>query len=172
MEPSEWNPYKPPSAASGDSPGEPAPGAPDASRWTRLAAALVDGFINLALVLPLQYAAGVFDERADPVIPPALGTVFWTLLSIVGWLAVNGSLLRHNAQTVGKKLFRIQVVEVGNERPAPFQKLVFIRYLPVTVLSMTPVVGGFLALADVVTIFRADRRCLHDHLAGTRVIQL
>jgi hypothetical protein len=33
-------------------------------------------------------------------------------------------------------------------------------------------VGTFLVLVDVLFIFRKDRRCVHDHIAGTRVVNL
>ena len=39
-------------------------------------------------------------------------------------------------------------------------------------VAQIPYIGAFLILADVLCIFREDRRCLHDHLAGTRVIDL
>jgi hypothetical protein len=38
------------------------------------------------------------------------------------------------------------------------------------VVAMIPVVGGLISLVDIVLIFRRDRRCLHDHIAGTRVL--
>ena len=34
-----------------------------------------------------------------------------------------------------------------------------------------PKVGGVLALADILFVFRDDRRCLHDQIAGTRVVE-
>ena len=37
---------------------------------------------------------------------------------------------------------------------------------------MIPVIGSFLGLLDVLFIFRQDRRCLHDMVAGTEVISL
>ena len=35
-----------------------------------------------------------------------------------------------------------------------------------------PVVGILLRLVDILAIFRPDRRCIHDHLAKTKVIDL
>jgi uncharacterized RDD family membrane protein YckC len=31
--------------------------------------------------------------------------------------------------------------------------------------------GGLLAVVDVLFVFRRDRRCLHDLVAGTRVVR-
>ena len=38
-------------------------------------------------------------------------------------------------------------------------------------ITAIPVAGGIFALADLLFIFREDRRCLHDHIAGTRVVR-
>ncbi|MOA70690.1 RDD family protein [compost metagenome] len=46
------------------------------------------------------------------------------------------------------------------------------RYLVWWLLAYVPIVGMFLVLVDYLFIFRADRRCLHDRLAATRVVQL
>jgi hypothetical protein len=40
----------------------------------------------------------------------------------------------------------------------------------VTIVSAVPVVGPVLVLADALWIFRADRRCLHDRIADTVVV--
>ena len=37
--------------------------------------------------------------------------------------------------------------------------------------SMVPMLGGFASLVDALCIFREDRRCIHDLIAGTRVIE-
>jgi hypothetical protein len=46
------------------------------------------------------------------------------------------------------------------------------RLLPLWLVQMIPVIGSFLGLLDVLFIFRQDRRCLHDMIAGTEVISL
>jgi hypothetical protein len=43
------------------------------------------------------------------------------------------------------------------------------RYLPVQVVGSIPVLGMFASLVDVLFIFRDDRRCVHDLIAGTQV---
>jgi uncharacterized RDD family membrane protein YckC len=40
------------------------------------------------------------------------------------------------------------------------------------VLQQIPVVNFILPLLDALFIFREDRRCIHDLIAGTKVIQL
>ncbi|MEA2700447.1 MAG: hypothetical protein QOI66_4718, partial [Myxococcales bacterium] len=38
------------------------------------------------------------------------------------------------------------------------------------IISAIPYLGGLYALVDALFIFRDDRRCIHDLIAGTRVI--
>ena len=40
------------------------------------------------------------------------------------------------------------------------------------ILGQLPLVGGFIGLIDALLIFREEKNCLHDDLAGTRVILL
>jgi len=39
-------------------------------------------------------------------------------------------------------------------------------------VSLIPYAGSFVALLDVLFIFRRDQRCIHDHLAGTVVVKI
>jgi uncharacterized RDD family membrane protein YckC len=59
-----------------------------------------------------------------------------------------------------------------DNRVPPFYQLITQRYLTQWVAGMVPVIGLFLRLVDVLAIFRPDRRCIHDHLAKTKVIDL
>jgi hypothetical protein len=37
--------------------------------------------------------------------------------------------------------------------------------------TVVPYLGAIFHMVDCLTIFREDRRCLHDHIAGTRVVR-
>ncbi len=45
-----------------------------------------------------------------------------------------------------------------------------LRYLPTQVIVAIPVVGALYALVDALFIFGAEQRCLHDLIAGTKVV--
>jgi uncharacterized RDD family membrane protein YckC len=49
--------------------------------------------------------------------------------------------------------------------------LILKRYLPISVVSVIPVVGPLLTLIDILFIFRSDRRCVHDLIADTQVLE-
>ncbi len=89
----------------------------------------------------------------------------------LAFLAINGYLLRRYGQTIGKRILGIAIVTMDNRVP-PFTPLIVQRYLTQWVAGQLPLIGAMLLLADVLAMFRPDRRCIHDHLARTKVIDL
>ncbi len=60
---------------------------------------------------------------------------------------------------------------VGMEQDSvPAGKLYGLRYFVFHVLAQLPGIN-LIMIIDPLLIFRSDRRCLHDHLAGTQVIR-
>jgi uncharacterized RDD family membrane protein YckC len=136
-----------------------------AARSTRLIAALLDGLIWGLAVLVVGVISNVTGFRAvddDPTTSMAgLALFAWYLLLFVVYvwqLAARG-------QTPGKRLLAIRIVRLDGSR-ASFGHVVVLRTLLAGLLWLVP---GF-ALVDPLFIFRADRRCLHDLLAGTKVV--
>jgi uncharacterized RDD family membrane protein YckC len=141
-----------------------------ATRLSRLGAALIDMVISVILTLPILFYSGALDDfsaTAQREFPQAL---IWSAVGAAVWLAANSVLLTRSAQTIGKMLLGIQVVNVSDGKPAAFSRLVVWRFLPTLLVPLLPYVGDLLAFLDVAFIFRKDGRCLHDHLAGTRVV--
>ena len=46
-----------------------------------------------------------------------------------------------------------------------------LRLVPIHLISQVPFAGGFVGLADSLFIFRQDKRCIHDLIAGTKVVE-
>lgn len=145
--------------------------APLAGRWARLGSSMIDGLLSMLVILPLQWNFGVFDgfPKIKPLAPT--DTALWGIGGFALWLAIHGYFLATRSQTVGKRLVGIQIVNISDGQRAPFGKLVLMRYLPVSLIAHIPIVGGILNLVDVLFIFRDDRRCVHDLIAGTRVVE-
>ena len=74
-------------------------------------------------------------------------------------------LLATSGQTIGKKLLMIRIVSTGGKLPGFLQAVVLRNWLRV-VFSFIP----FFGIIDFLFIFADSRRCLHDYLAGTKVI--
>jgi uncharacterized RDD family membrane protein YckC len=164
------NPFEPPRSEWATDSARPGPsGVELAGLGTRLAAALLDTVILLAMLMPLQFAFGVYDGFPKVKLDH-LDNALWALGGFTLWIALNGYLIAKQGQTLGKRIFGIQIVNVADTRPASFSKIVFLRALPIQIVAMIPFVGTVAAFVDPLMIFRKDRRCLHDHIAGTRVV--
>lgn len=90
---------------------------------------------------------------------------------IICFFLLHGFLLYQYGQTIGKRILGIAIVTMDNQKPV-FTMLILQRYISQWLMGMVPVIGLLLRLADILFIFRADKRCIHDHLAKTKVIDL
>ena len=106
------------------------------------------------------------------------------LLAIASYLLLNGYLLWHRGQTLGKALLGIAVIRTPADLtglpdgtfefvPATFWKLVCIRalFFPLLFVGIVPYFT-ILPLLDQLFIFGRQRRCLHDWISGTLVIRV
>jgi uncharacterized RDD family membrane protein YckC len=162
------NPYLPPAADLADEPGVHGDGLA-ATRGQRLKAAVVDGVINAILIFPMMYVFGALDfaKRAQT---PFLFMLGMMVVGFLIFILVHGHFLKRDGQTLGKKIVGIKIVDLDNGVPR-FSRIIFARYLPVSAVALIPVAGNLLPLVDSLFIFRSDRRCIHDLIAGTKVVQ-
>jgi len=167
----EQNPYRSPEARIVD---QTAAASDLAGLGERLAAALRDGLVLVVITLPLMYFGGyfraVFDAAAVGAQPPFTLVLTWAGIGLAIFLLVQGYPLATWGQTWGKRILGIRIADLQGGRPS-FATLLLRRYLPMQVASMIPLVGVLLVWADILMIFRSDRRCAHDLVAGTRVVK-
>jgi uncharacterized RDD family membrane protein YckC len=181
---SQYDPYRPPEFDEGPMPQAAADTAiVPATRAERLGAALIDGLVQIMVLLPIQVAYVVYRFPGSELglrrwsrtfiraqtQPHQLG---WWVVSALLYLALHGYLLARSGQSIGKRLVGIRIVNFVDGKQTPFAKIVGLRVIPKLLLSLVPKVGGFATIIDDLIIFRGDRRCLHDHLAGTMVIKV
>lgn len=142
-----------------------------AGRWARLGGSLIDGFLILAIVFPVAYLIGYFQEAAAQETTLAENLML-SFLGVVVFVILNGYLLAKNGQSIGKLIVGTRIVSVHDGRILPFGKVIGLRYLPFWIVSNVPFVGQLItALIDPLLIFRDDKRCLHDLVAGTKVFK-
>ncbi|MCH8309588.1 MAG: RDD family protein [Chloroflexi bacterium] len=122
-----------------------------ANRSSRLLAAIVDILIILG-----PYFALVF--------------IFLPLafVYVVAVAVVQAVLLTTAGQTVGKKALNIRIVKVNTGRNGGFVPNVLLRAILNGLLGFIPIYS----FVDILFIFRADRRCIHDLIAGTVVVKV
>jgi len=87
------------------------------------------------------------------------------------YLVLNGYLLHKRGQTIGKWALGIKIVSLHNEKILPLWKVFFVRYVPQVLVAMIPLAGSILILINDLFIFRKNKRCVHDYIAGTKVIR-
>lgn len=145
-----------------------------AERGTRLGAAIVDGLILIALLLPMMFLGGYFSTAmtaAQNGQQVGFGTtLLWALIGFIVFVAVQYVPLNANGQTWGKKFLGIKIVDLAGAKPT-IGSLLSKRYLPWHAGVNIPFIGPLLGLVNVLMIFRSDRRCGHDLIAGTKVVK-
>jgi uncharacterized RDD family membrane protein YckC len=140
-----------------------------ASRFKRLCGAIIDSSIAMAVVVPVVIEMGLFESLSKGL---PLSLEQRVLLFCLGWgtfLLFNGYLLVQRGQTIGKLVVKTKIVDLKGNLVG-LGKLLPLRYLALGMVSQLPFVGGLVGLLNVLMIFGSNRRCLHDYLAGTVVV--
>ena len=137
----------------------------NAYRSDRFLAAIIDGTLQLILTIPLIIFFGIEGFKT-----PSLNLIIYTFLyGITLTLVLHGYLLFFYGQTIGKRITGIRIENIDGTK-AGFSKIIFVRYLPMSLLSLIPVVGRMIpGLFDPLFIFGKKRKCLHDYIARTKV---
>jgi len=155
-----------------------------ASLGKRFLAFFLDGFFMVVALLMVMQSMGLLEPTTTQDVQAAQaellkrlatlsdGQKFMLAISpILIFFVLHGFLLQQFGQTLGKRIMGIAIVTMDNQRPAFIQLIVW-RYISQWLAGQVPVVGVFLRLADILAIFRPGHRCIHDHLARTKVIDL
>lgn len=145
-----------------------------AGRGVRLGAAIIDTILLMLLLMPAMYVGGYFEAAMSAGMKgeqvPFTLVMLWAVIGFVAFIVLQAYPLNQNGQTWGKKLLGIKIVDLDGNKP-PLGKLLALRYLPVQMVVNVPMIGPLAGLVNVLFIFRDDRRCVHDLIAGTRVVQ-
>ncbi len=141
-----------------------------ASRWARLGAVMLDSLVLGLPFVVFMYGTDYWDRAIKQEI--TVQEQFITFLIGLGaYFVVNGYLLAKRGQTIGKFTLGIKIVSSENSQLLPLWKLIFLRYLPESLIGYIPIVGLLLFTINALFIFRKDKRCIHDFIAGTKVIK-
>ena len=134
-----------------------------AGRGTRLGAVVIDALIYGVPMILMAILAPVLARGGD------IGPIFFFLigLSIIGIFLYQLMLLSRDGQTLGKKAVGIRIVKKDTGENGGFVSNVLLRIIVNGLLGIIPLYG----LVDILFIFREDRRCIHDMIAGTVVVR-
>jgi uncharacterized RDD family membrane protein YckC len=142
-----------------------------ANRMQRFLAAMIDGFLGMTVSIPLFNHYGIWDLMQTGGEIPTKVSIIMTAYSLIMFFVLHGLLLHRYGQTLGKRLMGLAIVMADGQRPS-FNHLILNRYLPQWIAGLVPMVGPLLSMIDVLFIFRDDKRCVHDLIADTKVINL
>lgn len=161
----DFNPYAAPSehVDREASPGVEAVAEPLASLGHRFLGFVVDYLLMVGAFLPgtLLFLSEPHRELALPVMA----------ITCLPFMVAQTWLISSTGQSIGKKLLKIKIVTMTGELPGFVRGVLLRSWLPAA-LSAIPMVGSVVALTDALMILRHDRRTMHDHIAGTTVIQV
>jgi uncharacterized RDD family membrane protein YckC len=131
-----------------------------ASRGSRFVANLVD---NLVVFAPFLGGIVLGILVGEDALVALVG------LGLLGMLAMAGYqlyLASQSGQTLGKRMMDIRVVRTDGS-PVDLARILFLRNLVPFVVNA---VCNLFNLIDALFILAEDRRCLHDHIADTKVV--
>jgi uncharacterized RDD family membrane protein YckC len=162
-----------------------------AERGTRLWAASIDGILISIPLLPVMVVgiyygvqtqmgiaqAGVGDNATQlpsigvsELMMVLAGAAVLGLLGALGIAVYQWVLISRTGQSLGKKWTGIRIERLDGSR-IDFGSGVFMRNWLPKLIGAVPYLGAVFHLLDCLFIFRDDRRCIHDHIAGTRVVR-
>ena len=146
-----------------------------AERGTRLGAIIVDYLLALASMLPAGVVASflLFTNRDNFQSEESkwmlIGSLCMMGLMVLGFAIYQMYLISTTGQSLAKRWMGIKIVRLDGS-PVGFVHGVLLRSFVIGALGGIPFVGWIVGIVDPLMIFGEERRCLHDHIAGTRVI--
>ena len=135
-----------------------------ASPWKRLAAV----FFNTCIFLMIFIFMSVFVSSSDEenIIFQILSIISILLLILLG--IIQMVLLTIRGQSIGKIIMGVKIVKVNTYENGRFITNVLLRVIVNGLLRTIPLYG----MVDILLIFSEKNRCIHDHIAGTIVVDL
>jgi len=130
-----------------------------AGRGSRLAAVIIDGIIYGGSFVFLAISAALLRDMVF--------VIFVALAIPVAIFIYQMVLLTKYGQTLGKKALGIRIVKMDTQENGGFVPNVLLRLVVNGLLGLIP----FYSIVDILFIFGSDRRCIHDWIAGTQVIE-
>lgn len=148
-----------------------------ATRVERLLGALIDGGVVLVpsglVYVILAIVLGLFGLDSTTFLGRTILNIVASVCGMALFLAINFRFLK-TGQTIGKLVIGTRIVAEDGSL-IPIDQLIVKRYLTIwgasVVLSIIPYIG-IIMIVDPLMIFRENHKCLHDELAGSKVISL
>jgi uncharacterized RDD family membrane protein YckC len=132
-----------------------------ASRANRFMAKLLDSVILYSPVLMFLFPLSKYYQ-----IVTAIYFMIWAFAIYI----VQCTLLSVNGQTIGKRYFKIRIIDYKTKGNPGFVKCVILRSVVMGIISS--IFLKIFLFIDGLFIFKKNKRCLHDLLANTEVVSV
>ncbi len=135
---------------------------------TRLGAAIVDGlFMGLpAGILIAIFAFGSVADGGEGISSAMMFGGIWVMIAVV----IQCALVASHSASLGKKILEIKIVRMDGS-DISWARWLFLRQGITGLIGQIPVAGAIFTLVDTLMIFGAERRCIHDQIADTKVVK-
>ena len=84
---------------------------------------------------------------------------------------IQGYLITTRGQSIGKIVMSLRIVNSIDGTNPGFIKAFLVRFILSQIITSIPYLGVIYFFADPLFIFRSDRRCIHDLMANTIVVE-
>ena len=145
----------------------------------RLAAYLIDSLIAFISLIPLgsqfftavnDFSAGSVDSINSLTIENTNNFTLGIFLIILQFI-IQGYLITTRGQSIGKIAMSLRIVNSIDGTNPGFIKAFLVRFILTQIITSIPYIGFIYIFADPLFIFRSDRRCIHDLMANTIVVE-
>lgn len=135
---------------------------------------LVDSLVGILFVAPgiglILAGAAAAQDQPDPPMLLIIGILLTVLGGIAGFV-IQLYLLINSSQSIGKYFMKIQILDYETNKPAGLVKSFLLRSI------VNGLIGQFTCaplyfIVDSLFVFNDERRCLHDQIAGTYVVDI
>lgn len=143
-----------------------------ASLGDRFLGALIDGGIGIAIFLvqlPFLYFAGILTSLEQFGNLGLWEDAVLSLVYFVIYVAIQWRFWKKTGQSIGKRFARTRIATLDGRKPD--MSVIARREGFVFLLSLIPLYGAYLAIVEILFVFRKDRRCIHDFIGGTQVVK-
>lgn len=139
----------------------------------RFGGAFLDGLITvliMGILVGIFVALGFFGESWILGMKTMRMVILTGFVSFGMFVLVQFPFLKATGQTIGKKAMKTKIVTLSGEKPS-MADLILKRYAFMHLIRVIPFAGKLLSLINILCVFGKDRSCIHDMVAGTKVVQ-
>lgn len=140
-----------------------------AGRGARLGAVILDNVFVAGLAMIAAVVLPQMEKNNQETALIVFGLVMG--LGLIILLGFNLYYLHRDGQTLGKKIVGIRILRSDGSH-CELWRIIVLRFLPVGLLGAIPLLGPIVSLVDALMIFGEERRCLHDLIADTIVVNV